>query len=114
MKLIQVTFDIAEKERWLVLYLCTNSRMVTNVLWGWLQQWKQNCQCRGKPIWAAELWQDFITWVENLVVKVHHMDAQVPEVESIKDIKNPSVLVRLPRLQWFSWIWTGSLRMNYL
>ncbi|PKU43546.1 hypothetical protein llap_6150 [Limosa lapponica baueri] len=44
-----------------------------------LQEWKQsNWQRRGKPIWAAELWQDIAAWVENLVVKVHHVDAHVP------------------------------------
>ena len=36
-------------------------------------------QHRGKPIWAAELWQDIAAWVENLVVKVHHVDAHIPE-----------------------------------
>ncbi|GAB0209830.1 hypothetical protein GRJ2_003448700 [Grus japonensis] len=58
-KAIQLALDIAEREKWPMLDLCTDSRMVANALWGWLQQWKQsNWQCRGKPIWAAELWQD--------------------------------------------------------
>jgi len=53
---------------------------VENALWGWLQQWKQNnWKCRGKPIWAAALWQDIAILVENLVVKVHHVDAHVPK-----------------------------------
>ena len=48
--------------------------------WGWVQQWKQkNWQSRGKPIWAAALWQDIAAWVENLVVKVRHGDAHVPK-----------------------------------
>ncbi|KAK4830423.1 hypothetical protein QYF61_011047 [Mycteria americana] len=43
---------------------------------GWLQHWKQsNWQCRGKPIWAATLWQNIAAQVENLVVKVHRVDA---------------------------------------
>lgn len=57
MKAIQLALDIAK--RWLVLYLYTDSQMVTNALWGWLQQQKlTNWQHRGKPIWAAALWQD--------------------------------------------------------
>ena len=56
-KAIQLALDIAEREKWPVLYLYTDSWMVANALWGWLQQWKQsNWQCRGKPIWAATLW----------------------------------------------------------
>ncbi|KAK4827468.1 hypothetical protein QYF61_018261 [Mycteria americana] len=54
--------------------------MVANALWGWLQQWKQNnWQRRGKPTWAATLWQNIAAWVENLVVKVRHVDAHVPK-----------------------------------
>ncbi|PKU29557.1 hypothetical protein llap_20139 [Limosa lapponica baueri] len=41
-KAIQLALDIAEREKWLVLYLYTNSWMVANALWGWLQQWKQS------------------------------------------------------------------------
>ncbi|KAK4811001.1 hypothetical protein QYF61_014473 [Mycteria americana] len=58
-KAIQLALDLAERKKWPVLYLYTDSWMVANALWGWLQQWKQNnWQRRGKPIWAAALWQD--------------------------------------------------------
>ncbi|KAK4832245.1 hypothetical protein QYF61_021170 [Mycteria americana] len=56
---------------------------------GWLQQWKQNnWQRRGKPIWAAELWQDIAARVENLVVKVHHVDAHVPKSRATEEHQN--------------------------
>ncbi|KAK4806216.1 hypothetical protein QYF61_001139 [Mycteria americana] len=68
-KAIQLALDIAEGEKWPVLYLYTDSWMVANALWGWFQQWKQsNWQHRDKPIWAAALWQDIAARVENLVV----------------------------------------------
>ncbi|KAK4806218.1 hypothetical protein QYF61_001141 [Mycteria americana] len=55
-KAIQLALDIAEREKLPLLYLYTDSWMVANALWGWLQQWKQsNWQCRGKPIWAAHV-----------------------------------------------------------
>ncbi|XP_048786412.1 uncharacterized protein LOC125686463 [Lagopus muta] len=58
-KAVQLALDVAERERWPMLYLYTDSWMVANALWGWLQQWEQNnWQRRGKPIWAAELWKD--------------------------------------------------------
>ncbi|KAK4828648.1 hypothetical protein QYF61_000296 [Mycteria americana] len=63
--------------------------MMANALWGWLQQWKQsNWQGRGKPIWAAALWQDIAAWVENLVVKVHHVDAHVPKSQATEEYQN--------------------------
>ncbi|GAB0189110.1 mitochondrial enolase superfamily member 1 [Grus japonensis] len=69
-KAIQLALDIAEREKWPTLYLYTDSWMVANALWGWLQQWKRsNWQCRGKPIWAAPLWQDIAARLEKLVVK---------------------------------------------
>ncbi|RMC19851.1 hypothetical protein DUI87_03416 [Hirundo rustica rustica] len=47
----------------------TDSWMVANALWGWLNRWKKaNWQCRGKPIWAAEIWQDIAAQVEKLTV----------------------------------------------
>jgi len=56
-KAAQLALDIAEWERWPMLY--TDSWMVANTLWGWLQQWEQNnWQRRGKPIWTAELCKD--------------------------------------------------------
>ncbi|GAB0202684.1 hypothetical protein GRJ2_002734000 [Grus japonensis] len=75
-KAIQLALDIAEREKWPMLCLYTDSWMVANALWGWLQQWKKsNWQHRGKPIWAAPLWQDIAARLEKLVVKVHHVDA---------------------------------------
>lgn len=35
-KVIQLALDIAEQERWPVLYLYTDCWMVANALWGWL------------------------------------------------------------------------------
>ena len=58
-KAVQLALDVAEWERWPMLYLYTDSWMVANALWWWLQQWEQNnWQRRGKPVWAAELWKD--------------------------------------------------------
>ncbi|GAB0200488.1 hypothetical protein GRJ2_002514200 [Grus japonensis] len=63
--------------------------MVANALWGWLQQWKRsNWQRRGKPIWAAPLWQDIAAWLEKLVVKVHHVDAHVPKSRATEEHQN--------------------------
>lgn len=76
---IWLALDTAECQKWPVFYVCTDSWMVANALWEWVQQWKQNnWQCRGKSIWAAELWQDISAQVENLVVKVCHAGAHVP------------------------------------
>ena len=87
-KAIQLALEIAEREKWPVLYLYTDSWMVANALWGWLQQWKQsNWQRRGKPIWAAALWQDIAARVENLDVKVRHVDAHIPRVAPRENIK---------------------------
>ncbi|RMC04237.1 hypothetical protein DUI87_19056 [Hirundo rustica rustica] len=59
LKAIQLALDIAEREKWPRLYLYTDLWMVANTLWGWLNGWKKaNWQRRGKPIWAAEIWQD--------------------------------------------------------
>ncbi|RMC03326.1 hypothetical protein DUI87_20522 [Hirundo rustica rustica] len=70
LKAIQLALDIAEREKWPRLYLYTDSWMVANALWGWLNRWKKaNWQHRGKPIWAAEIWQDMATRVEKLTVK---------------------------------------------
>uniref|UniRef100_A0A8B9UGQ5 Uncharacterized protein n=1 Tax=Anas zonorhyncha TaxID=75864 RepID=A0A8B9UGQ5_9AVES len=88
-KAIQLALDIAEREKWPVLYLYTDSWMVANALWGWLQQWKQNnWQRRGKPIWAAALWQDIAARVENLAVKVRHVDAHVPKNRATEEHQN--------------------------
>ncbi|RMC05645.1 hypothetical protein DUI87_17730 [Hirundo rustica rustica] len=70
LKAIQLDLDIAERGKWPRLYLYTDSWMVANALWGWLNHWKKaNRKCRGKPIWAAEIWQDITTRVEKLTVK---------------------------------------------
>ncbi|KAK4831166.1 hypothetical protein QYF61_015636 [Mycteria americana] len=54
-----------------------------------LKQWKQSdWQHRGKPIWAAELWQDITAWVENLVVKVCHIDAHIPKSCATEEHQN--------------------------
>ncbi|KAK4807003.1 hypothetical protein QYF61_000332 [Mycteria americana] len=88
-KAIQLALDIAEREKWPVLCLYTDSWMVANALWGWLQQWKQNnWQSRGKPIWAAALWQDIAARVEKLVVKVRHVDAHVPKSRATEEHQN--------------------------
>ncbi|KAK4819988.1 hypothetical protein QYF61_017367 [Mycteria americana] len=41
-KAIQLALDIAEREKWPMLYRYTDSWMVANALWGWLQRWNQN------------------------------------------------------------------------
>ncbi|GAB0204243.1 receptor-type tyrosine-protein phosphatase delta [Grus japonensis] len=88
-KAIQLALDITEKEKWPMLYLYTDSWMVANALWGWLQQWKwSNWQRRGKRIWAAPLWQDIAAWLEKLVVKVHHVDAHVPKSRATEEHQN--------------------------
>lgn len=62
--------------------------MVANALWGRLQQWKQtHWQCRGNPIWAAALWLDTVL-VENLVVKIYHVDACMPESHVTNEHRN--------------------------
>ncbi|GAB0204352.1 hypothetical protein GRJ2_002900800 [Grus japonensis] len=88
-KAIQLALDIAEQEKWPTLYLYTDSWMVANALWGWLQQWKRNnWQRRGKPIWAAPLWQDIAARLEKLVVKVCHVDAHVPKSRATEEHQN--------------------------
>ena len=88
-KAIQLVLGIAEREKWPVLYLYTDLWMVANVLWGWLQQWKQtNWQCRGKPFRAAELWEGIAVRMENLVVKVRHVDAHLPKSRATEEHHN--------------------------
>ncbi|KAK4824015.1 hypothetical protein QYF61_009606, partial [Mycteria americana] len=45
-------------------------------------------QRRGKPICAAALWQNIAAWVENLVVKVRHVDAHVPKSWATEENQN--------------------------
>ncbi|GAB0209290.1 hypothetical protein GRJ2_003394700 [Grus japonensis] len=88
-KAIQLALDIAEREKWPTLYLYTDSWMVANALWGWLQQWKRNnWQRRGKPIWAAPMWQDIAARLEKLVAKVRHVDAHVPKSRATEEHRN--------------------------
>ncbi|GAB0205759.1 hypothetical protein GRJ2_003041500 [Grus japonensis] len=88
-KAIQLALDIAEREKWPTLYLYTDSWMVANALWGWLQQWKRsNWQRRGKPIWAAPFWQDIAAQLEKLVVKVCHVDAHIPKSRATEEHQN--------------------------
>ncbi|RMB91821.1 hypothetical protein DUI87_31749 [Hirundo rustica rustica] len=78
LKAVQMALDIAEREKWPKLYLYTDSWMVANALWGWLERWKKaNWQHRGKPIWAADEWKDIATRVEKLPVKVYQVDTHV-------------------------------------
>lgn len=63
--------------------------MVANALRGWLDQWKKtDWQHRGKPSWAAELWQDIATQVEKLAVKVHRVGAHTPRSRATEENHN--------------------------
>ncbi|RMB92672.1 hypothetical protein DUI87_30981 [Hirundo rustica rustica] len=89
LKAIQLALDIAEREKWPRVYLYTDSWMVANALWGWLNRWKKaNWQRRGKPIWAAEIWQDIAARVEKLTVKVRHVDAHVSKSQANEEHHN--------------------------
>lgn len=75
---IQLSLDITEWEKWMVLYLYTDSWTVANAMWRCLEQWEQsNWHIRRKPTWVAALWQGITAWVENLVVKVFHIDVHI-------------------------------------
>jgi len=88
-KAIQLALDIASREKWPVVYFYTDSWMVADALWGWLQQWKKNnWQHRGKPIWAAPLWQDIAAYLEQLVVKVCHVDAHDAKSRATEEHQN--------------------------
>ncbi|KAK4817707.1 hypothetical protein QYF61_026397 [Mycteria americana] len=89
-KAIQLALEIAEREKWPVLYLYTDSWMVANALWGWLQQWKKtNWQRRGKPVWAAVLWQGRKHGsTENMALKVCHVDAHMPKSHVTEEHRN--------------------------
>ncbi|KAK4819554.1 hypothetical protein QYF61_007065 [Mycteria americana] len=115
-KAIQLALDIAEREKWPVLYLYTDSWMVANALWGWLQQWEQNnWQHRGKPIWAAALWQDIAARVENLVVKVRHVDAHVPKSQATEEHQNNQQVDQAAKIEVAQVdLETGNIRVNYL
>ena len=88
-KAVQLTLDVAERERWPMLYLYTDSWMVANASWGWLQQREQNnWQQRGKPIWAAELWKYIAAETKDMVVKLHHVDAHMPKIRATEEQQN--------------------------
>ncbi|RMC22022.1 hypothetical protein DUI87_02893 [Hirundo rustica rustica] len=89
LKAVQLALDIAEREKWPKLYLYTDSWMVANALWGWLEKWKKaNWQRRGKPIWAVDEWKDIATRVEKLPIKIHHVDAHVPKSRANEEHRN--------------------------
>uniref|UniRef100_A0A8U8BUD3 ribonuclease H n=1 Tax=Geospiza parvula TaxID=87175 RepID=A0A8U8BUD3_GEOPR len=89
LKAVQLALDIAEREKWPKLYLYTDSWMVANSLWGWLERWKKaNWQRRGKPIWAADEWKDIAARLEKLPVKVRHVDAHVPKSRANEEHRN--------------------------
>ncbi|RMC19606.1 hypothetical protein DUI87_03165 [Hirundo rustica rustica] len=89
LKAVQLALDSAEREKWPKLYLYTDSWMVANALWGWLEKWKKaNWQRRGKPIWAAYEWKDIATQVEKLPAKVCHVDAHVLKSRANEEHRN--------------------------
>ncbi|RMC06467.1 hypothetical protein DUI87_15902 [Hirundo rustica rustica] len=89
LKAVQLALDIAEREKWPKLYLYTDSWMVANALWGWLEKWKKaNWQRRGKPIWAADEWKDIATRVEKLPVRVRDVNAHVPKSRANEEHRN--------------------------
>lgn len=95
---MELALEIAEQQKWPVLY--TDSWMVANAPWGWLQQWKKtNWQRRGTPIWVAAMWQDISVWVENMTLKVHHIDAHVPKSRAVEEHQSNEWVVRLPKLE---------------
>ncbi|RMB97364.1 hypothetical protein DUI87_26092 [Hirundo rustica rustica] len=89
LKAVQLALDVAEREKWPKLYLYTDSWMVANALWGWLEKWKNtNWQRRGKQFWAVDEWKDIATRVEKLPVKVHHVNARVPKSQANEEHRN--------------------------
>ncbi|XP_067999115.1 NBAS subunit of NRZ tethering complex isoform X2 [Melanerpes formicivorus] len=83
---VQLALDMDERERWPKLYLYTDSWMVANALWGWLKNWKKSgWQRKGKPIWAADLWQDIADRIERIPVKVRHIDAHIPKSKATEE-----------------------------
>lgn len=54
---------------------------------------------QSKPLWVAGLWQDVAAWGENLVVKLHHVDAHDPRVRAVKNIRTTGIWIRLLRLK---------------
>ncbi|KAJ7414467.1 hypothetical protein BTVI_40977 [Pitangus sulphuratus] len=99
LKAVRLVLDIAEREGWPRLYLYTDSWMIVNVLWGWLDQWKKiNWRRRGKPIWASDLWQDIAARVKKLNVRIRHVDG--PRVELMRNmlITDSLLSISMPRV----------------
>ncbi|RMB89095.1 hypothetical protein DUI87_34553 [Hirundo rustica rustica] len=100
LKAVQLALDIAEREGWPRLYLCTDSWMVANALWGWLERWKEaNWQRGGKPIWAAKEWKDVATRVGRLPVKVRHIDAHIPKSRANEEHQNNEQVDRAAKIK---------------
>ena len=60
---------------------------------------RSNWQRRGKPIWAAPLWQDIAARLENLVVKVCHVDAHVPKNQATEEHQNNQQVDQAARIE---------------
>jgi len=99
-KAIQLALDIASREKWPVFYLYTDSWMVANAFWGWLHQGKKNnWQIRGRPIWAAPLWQDIAACLEQSVVEVRHVDAHVPKSQATEEHQNNQQVDQVAKIE---------------
>jgi len=49
---------------------------------------EEQLTARGKPVWAAPLWQDIAAQLEKLVVKVRHVNAHVPKRWTTEEHQN--------------------------
>ncbi|XP_051657001.1 ribonuclease H1-like [Manacus candei] len=100
LKAVQLALDIVEREKWPKLYIYTGSWMVANALWGWLDRWKKaNWKRGGKPIWAADMWQDIATRTEKLAVRVRHVDAHVRKGRANEEHRNNEQADRAARVE---------------
>ncbi|KAK4827541.1 hypothetical protein QYF61_018885 [Mycteria americana] len=54
---------------------------------------------RATGTWAAKLWQDIAAQVENLVVKIHHVDAHVPKSCATKEHQNNEQVDQAARIE---------------
>lgn len=96
------------------LLLYTESWIVENAVLGWLDPWKKaNWQCRGKPIWADESWQEITALVEKLSEEVHCEMHVCLRVRLLKNIVIMDCWIRPPRLKCLRLIWSGNVRANY-
>lgn len=104
LKTIQLALQIAELTKRPVY---TDSWVVANTLWGWLQQWKTSWQSRGKLIWPAALWQDVVAQVENIFLKDCLGDACMPQSRTAKEHQNneqvdKAVKIEVVQVDWES------------